>query len=266
MRLGVFLASGLLGALALARLLPACGGAEFVAASASDAGGSPDAGATPSGSFCALEAGTHTFCDDFDGPPLASKWTSIEQTGGGTIGDDSSQSYSAPSSLATIAPNAVAATQGRVLEVFGAASKVVVAFEMLIDMAPQQKTGVGSVTLGGDSLVAVGIGSNYTVGLSAHANLGYYEDTTTDAGVTQVLSSNDDLVVTPGPTKWTSVVLEVDIAAEQLSITVGGQVLLKSAPISPPTGNVVVNLGAYQRNETATLSAHYDNVTIDITP
>ncbi|HEX2674013.1 MAG TPA: hypothetical protein VHM25_24220, partial [Polyangiaceae bacterium] len=58
------------------------------------------------GAFCAQhEQVTVAFCDDFDGPPLGTKWPSVEQANG-TVTNDAQAAVSGTSSLLSIA-NAV---------------------------------------------------------------------------------------------------------------------------------------------------------------
>jgi hypothetical protein len=269
-RPGVALASCLSAAGLSLAIAAACGGPAFVGAPAD--GGAGVIPVPDGGSFCALEAGTHTFCDDFDGPPLASRWSTIDRSsstpgvaGGagvpaGTAQTDSSESYSTPSSFESAAPAALGETRGRIDEIFGSASKVVVAFELSVDSAPAKLTGTAT-GVSGDALVGVSVGTGYTVGLSAHQDLGYFEDLASDGGTT----GQDNLIVTPKG--WTPVVLTVDVANAKLSLTVGGQPLLSGKPITPPSsGAITVSLGAYQHNEATPLAAHFDNVTIDLTP
>jgi len=244
----------------------ACGGAAF---SAPADGGPADVSHAdaPAGaeSFCALEAGTHTFCDDFDGLPLTAKWDSIDEAGGGTAVTDDAVSYSPPNSFNSIAPASVnGESRGRVVKAFGTASHVVVAFELAIDATPA-KVPLG--TIGGDSLVGIYVGPNYAVGLSAHTDeVGYFEDTVPDSGLPQVLTSKD-LVATPTLAGWTEVTIAIDLAHATLSITIGGAQALNDAPITPPSGQeITVYLGAFLRDQGQNLAAHYDNVTIDVTP
>lgn len=255
--------------------LVACGGPVFSSAasdasttSPSDAAGGDTGGGSGGGggTFCAVEAGTHTFCDDFDGPPLAVKWASIEQVGGGTAVTDLTTSYSSPGSLETLAPSSVnATTRGRVVKSFGTASRVVLGCEIWLDATPPKI--LPGAAVGGDSVLVVNVGSTYSIAINAHTDqVGYVEESTGGDGGTQVLSSKD-LVATSTLTGWIPVSLTVDLAHASLSITIGGVQRLASAPITPPSGqNVVVDVGAFSHNQTQNLAAHYDNVTIDITP
>jgi hypothetical protein len=242
----------------------ACGGPSF-------AGEAPDAGALPptptpdAGGFCAQDAGAHKFCDDFDGPPLTSKWDSVDQGAGGTAVTDSTVSDSPPASFESIAPASVATeTRGRLVKSFGTASRVVVGFELAIDATPVK---LASGVVGGDSLLGIYAGASYAIGLRAHADaIGYFEDLTGDGGAAQVLTTKD-LVATPTLHGWTPVVMTIDLAHANLSIAIGGVTLLDEAPITPPSGeSITVYLGALSRNEAQSLAAHYDNVTIDLTP
>jgi hypothetical protein len=260
--------------LSMAGVLAGCGGPVFTSAasdasttSPADAGGDVGGGSSGGGgTFCAVEAGTHTFCDDFDGPPLASKWTSIEQVGGGTAVTDLTTSYSSPGSLKTVAPASInAQTRGRVVKSFGTASRVVVSCEIWLDATPPKI--LPGAAVGGDSVLVVNVGSSYSIAINAHTDqVGYAEESTGGDGGTQVLSSKD-LAATSTLTGWIPVALTVDLAHASLSITIGGVQRLASAPITPPSGqNVVVDVGAFSHNQTQNLAAHYDNVTIDITP
>jgi hypothetical protein len=274
MRPGVALTSGLIAATGGgALLLAACGGNAFTAgptdagtSGPSDAGADVGAGGGDGGSFCAVEAGTHTFCDDFDGLPLASKWSSIDQAGGGSAAVDSSKSVSPPNSFASVAPiSATVATSGRVVEAFTqSASKVVVAFEVWFDSTPTRNA---TSTDSGDNFVTVTAGSSYTVGLGAHDTIEYFENVTVDGGGVQNLSSKDNLAVSP-TSGWSEIVMTVDLANKALSLTMGGQPLLTPpAALTPQTGPITVTLGADQHNELKnSLAAHFDNVTIDLTP
>jgi hypothetical protein len=251
-----------------------CGGPVFSSAASdasttpsSDAAGGDTGGGSGGGggTFCAVEAGTHTFCDDFDGPPLAAKWASIEQVGGGTAVTDLTTSYSSPGSLETVAPASVnATTRGRVVKSFGTASRVVLACEVWLDATPPKILGAA---VGGDSVLVVNVGSTYSIAINAHTDqVGYVEESSGGDGGTQVLSSKD-LVATSTLTGWIPVSLTVDLAHASLSITIGGVQRLASAPITPPSGqSVIIDVGAFSHNQTQNLAAHYDNVTIDITP
>jgi hypothetical protein len=265
LRFAFALALVALAPLAGAALVGACGGAAFTSAPDEGALGPPvtDAPST-SASFCALEAGTHTFCDDFDGPPLTSKWDSIDQGGNGTAVTDDTESDSPPDSFKSIAPSSVnGETRGRVVKAFGTASHVVVAFEIALDATPD-KVPLG--TIGGDSVVGIYVGPNYSIGISAHTGeVGFFEDVIPDSGLTQVLTSKD--FTTPAVSGWTEVVLAIDLAHATVSVTIGGVQALNGAPITPPSGQeITVYLGAFSRNQGQSLAAHYDNVTIDVTP
>jgi hypothetical protein len=245
----------------------ACGGPTFTSASP-DAGGvsSPagDGAAGATGSFCALEAGTTTFCDDFDGLPLTSKWDSVDQAGSGAMAlIDDAISDSPPGSFKSIAPASIGAqTRGRIVKAFGSGSRIVVAFELAIDATPAR---LGASVVGGDSLVGIDIGPSYSIGIAAHTDeVSYFEDSTGDSGVTQVLTSKD-LVATPTLQGWTRVLIAIDLAHASLSISIGGVALLDGAPITPPGEQAIsVYLGAFSHNQTQTLAAHFDNFTIDI--
>jgi hypothetical protein len=273
MRPGLELACLLLAvAASAAGAVVACAGPAFVNAPSDGGppagGGAPDAPAADASgeSFCLLEAGMHMFCDDFDSLPLVPTWN-IDQAGGGVVAIDSTRSYSPPNSLMSTAPASNGFTRGRVLKTFGSGSNVVVALELWVDAAPP-KLVASEVGVAGDSLVGIGVGPSYSIGLSAHDVVGYFEDNTGDAGVTVVRSSKDFTLQTAAlEEKWTEVVIEVDLANAALSITIGGVEELVGAPITPPTAGtepITVDLGCYAHNETAELAAHFDNVTIDI--
>jgi hypothetical protein len=245
----------------------ACGGPTFtsaaVDASTTSPTGSSDGAPATGRSFCALEAGANTFCDDFDGPPLASKWDSIDQAGTGAIAViDTTASYSPPGSFKSVAPFGVGVQKGRLVKAFGTASRVVVAFEVLLDTTPMRLPG----GVGGDSLIGINVGASYSIGIAAHTDqVSYFEDATVDGG-TVVLSSKD-LVATPTLHGWTAVAVTIDLAHANLSVSIGGVQLLVGAPITPPGEQAIsVDLGTFVHNETQTLAAHYDNFTIDLTP
>ncbi len=249
----------------------ACGGTAFTSAPEDAGPSSPakggDADATGPESFCALEAGTHTFCDDFDGLPLTSKWDSVDQGSGGTAVIDSAPdaSFSPPGSLKSIAPPSIGIdTRGRVVKAFASASRIALSFEVQLDATPV-KLGLGAV--GGDSIVAIQVGPAYAIGLRAHTDeVGFFEQATEDSGATDTLTSKD-LVATPTLMGWTQVVITIDLAHANLSIAIGGVQIVNGAPITPPSGqDLTVELGAFSHNQSQALAAHYDNVTIDITP
>lgn len=273
MRTGLELACLLLAvAASAAGAVVACAGPAFVNAPAEGgppaAGGTPDAPAADASeeSFCLLEAGMHMFCDDFDSLPLVPTWN-IDQAGGGVAATDSMQSYSPPNSLMSTAPASLGITRGRVSKTFGSGSKVVVAFELWVDAAPPKLVG-SQVGVAGDSLVGIDVGPSYSIGLSAHDVVGYFENTTGDSGVTVVRSPMNLALQTAALEEtWTEVVIEVDLANAALSITIGGVEELVGAPITPPTAGtqpITVDSGCYAHNETAELATHFDNVTIDI--
>jgi hypothetical protein len=270
MRPGIVLAACFVPLAIGAAVVAACGGPAFTSASA-DGGPPPpatssDAGADAGGSFCAVEAGVHTFCDDFDGLPLASKWSSILQTSGGIAVTDTAKGYSPPSSLKTSAPGTLGVGGGRVVETFSqTASKVVVAFEVWIDSAPPKLVSTANA---GDNFAEINLGPSYSLGLSAHDEVAYFENLALDAGGAQNLSSGQLVATSALETGWTEIVVEVDVAHATLSISIGGQAQISGATITPPPGQTVsVSLGAYLHNEASgTLAVHYDNVTIDLTP
>jgi hypothetical protein len=274
MRPRVVLAACFVPLAVCAAVVAACGGPAFTSASVdggppgSGGGGGADASHVDAGgSFCAVEAGTHTFCDDFDGPPLGTKWSSILQTGAGTVAADSTKSYSPPSSLKSVVPGTLAAGGGRVVEAFTqTASKVVVAFEVWIDSAPQTAVNpAGS----GDNFVEIELGPSYSIGLSAHDEVDYFENLVGDSGVDQNLSNGHLVATSTLESGWTEIVIEVDIAHATLSISFAGQPQLSGATITPPPGQPVsVSVGTYLHGEATngSLGAHYDNVTIDLTP
>jgi hypothetical protein len=243
----------------------ACGGPSFAGTPTDASVTSPPVVTVDGGSFCLLEAGAHTFCDDFDGLPLSSKWDSIDQGTGGTARTDSTISDSPPASFKSVAPASLAAeTRGRVEKTFGMASHIVVAFDIAIDATPIK---LATGALGGDSLLGIYVGPSYSIGLRAHTDeVGYFEDLTTDAGTSEVLTTKD-LVATPTLAGWTSVVITIDLANANLSISIGGVALIDQTPITPPNGqSIAFYLGAFSRNQAQSLAAHYDNVTVDITP
>jgi hypothetical protein len=268
MRLPLLLALSALPLVAVGAVV-ACGGPVFTAAVSDASSPAHDAagdGPGGGGTFCSVEAGTHTFCDDFDGPPLASKWDSIDQGSGGTAVTDLTTSVSPPGSFKSVAPMSVGIqTRGRVIKSFGTASRVVVSFVLFIDATPP-KLLAGSGT-GGDSLVGIAVGPNYSIALNAHTDqVGYAETEPADGGGSTLLSPTD-LVATSTLTGWTPVQITVDLAHATLSITIGGVQRLAGAPITPPIGQTIsVDLGAFSHNQAQTLAAHYDNVTIDVTP
>jgi hypothetical protein len=254
---------------ACAALLVACGGPAFTAAPADAGAVSPsstgDGAPSASASFCAADAGAHTFCDDFDGLPLSSKWDSVDQGAGGTAVTDSTTSYSAPSSFKSIAPASVGIeTRGRVVKSFGKASRVVIAFEMFLDATPV-KLAAGAI--GGDNVVAIAFGAAYSIGIDAHTDeIAYFEDAIGDGGVAQQLTGKN-LVATPMITGWTAVEIAIDLTKATVSISLGGVTRVTNAAITPPSGqSVSVYLGAFAHNQTQELAVHYDNCTIDITP
>ena len=268
MRLPVVLALGA-PPLALALGVTACGGPAFTSAPGVAGSLTPDAGGDGAGglpgSFCAVEAGTHTFCDDFDGPPLAAKWDGVDQGTGGTAVTDLTVSDSPPGSFKSVAPASVGTqTRGRLIKSFRTASRVVLDFAMSLDATPAR---LGSGVVGGDNLVAIAVGPGYSIGLSAHTDqVSYFEDATGDGGASQ-LASSKDLVATPTLAPWTPVEIAIDLAHASLSVTIGGVVRLDGAPITPPSGqNITVYLGAFSHNQNQNFAVHYDNATIDITP
>ena len=114
------------------------------------------------------------------------------------------------------------------------------------------------------------MGPSYSIGMNAHTDyVGYFEQNSpTDGGASEILSSNTMLVATPTLLgAWTEVVIEVDLgSSDALSITIGGKPEISGAPITPPSGQTItVDVGAYSHNLPASLEAHFDNVTIDIT-
>ncbi|HEY2510965.1 MAG TPA: hypothetical protein VGI39_08920 [Polyangiaceae bacterium] len=256
-------------ALVAASLL-ACGGPEFTtAASAGDDSGTGPHGDAGAPRFCTQDAGTHTFCDDFDGPALGSAWTDIQQTGGGAAITDSSLFFSAPHSLSAVVPASPATSSDRaqVVKSFGTqVSHIVTNLELYIDA-------VGPKTaLGADALFFVGLGANggYMLGLDANAdNVGFFEEAIGDGGALAAPLSAKTLVPTSGLLKtWTSVTFDVDLAKSTVSISLNGTLELSNAPITPPAGSppVLLYVGLQSRNISSPMGAHYDNVTVDVTP
>lgn len=265
----LFVASRRLFSFALAAVyLVACGGPEFTTASlsSSDSGAGLKDAADPR--FCTEQAIPHTFCDDFDGPALGSAWTDIQQTGGGAAITDSALFFSAPHSLSSTVPASPTAASFRaeVEKAFGTrASRLVINLELYIDaVAPKNP-------LVPNSLFYVGLGANagYMVGLDADAdNVSFFEEGSGDGGGLAPLSTKV-LVPTVGLVKtWTAVTFDVDLAKATVSVSLNGTLELSNASITPPAGNppVLLYVGVQSRNISSPMGAHYDNVTVDVTP
>jgi len=240
----------------------ACGGNEFVAGS--DDGGALDAPAAhATASFCELEAGTHTFCDDFDneydGATLTDLWPIFQRDTGATVQDDSSIFVSSPNSL----ESAAAASGGtliraRVGHVFGVASSVTVAFHLDKDAAKPTNT------VGGTTFFSLGLGANYALSLSANSDfVDVSEDQTlADASIDE---RTEQIVATTGILgAWVQVDLQIDLASGHLTGHVNGATI-PSFTITPPGGLAsTVYLGLSSHDVVSSVEAHYDNVTIDV--
>jgi hypothetical protein len=263
------LAPALLGGGAVA--FGACGGTEFIAG-ADDAGPSTDAPVVtgPKQSFCEIEAGTHTFCDDFDdeydGSTLTSLWPDYDRTTGGTAQDDPTIFVSPPSSFEAACEGSVGTiVRGRVGKTFAPASRVVIAFDLHLDAV-----GAKPNVAGGTTFVLLTLGPNYSLGLTANSTAvnGYEDITAADGGVTD----NDEMVTaTPAILgSWVHVSVDANLAERQLSANVNGTAFGPIA-LTPPTQTAsttapAVFIGLSSREVVAPVEAHYDNVTIDVTP
>jgi hypothetical protein len=233
----------------------ACGGPRFeVGAAAGDAGSS----------FCARDAGAHTFCDDFDGLPFSSVWDATVDVNG-AVATDSSTSISPPNSFVSTANPSLGSTgQGRLTKTLGKASRVVVAVDVRLDEVPDRP---GSALGGGTSLLVVDVGPTYVVGLSANSQqVSYFENDTVDGGLVTLGSRN--LVPTQSLLgNWAHVVFDVELASAKLTVSINGTTELGGASITPPTGlSTSVVLGEFSRNVATEAKVHYDDVTIDVTP
>jgi hypothetical protein len=247
-------------------VVTACGGNSFVAGA--DAASSSDASADTAGapSFCAIEGGASTFCDDFDGLPLTSKWTAVDQTNGATIAKDDSIFVSAPSSLESIVPASLglASQRGRVERTFNQnASRITISFQLHIDaVAPKP------ATTGGTSLILVQLGDD-TLGISANnSEVTYFEDEVTDGGGDTNLVVGD-IVSTPIVLgQWVPATLDIDITNATLTASVNG-ISVGPVEIELAAGagqTPLVYVGVQSKNASLMLQSHYDNVLINVTP
>jgi hypothetical protein len=241
-------------------VVTACGGNSFVAG-AGDASSIADAGTL---SFCAIEGGAATFCDDFDGLPLTSLWTAIDQTTGATIQHDGTISVSPPNSLESIVPSSVSfssAQKGRVEKTFPSASEISISFQLHIDQVEAKPN------TGGTSLVLVQLGDN-TLGISANTlEVSYFEDLIADGGDTGQVVGN----ITATPIildTWVRATLDIDLKNATMTASVNGNsvgpvdIALEASAGQGPQ----VYLGIQSRNVVGQLEAHYDNVLINVTP
>jgi hypothetical protein len=265
MRLALALAlAPVVAGVAVVAVVGACGGSEFIAAS--DDGGVADAPvAHATASFCELEAGTHTFCDDFDneydGATLTDLWPIFQRDTGAIVQDDSTIFVSSPNSLES---SAVASggtlIRARVGHVFGVASSVTVAFDFHLDKDAAKPTN----TVGGSTFFSLVLGANYALNLSANSDVvDVSEDQTlADASVderTEQIVATTSILGT-----WVPVVLQIDLSQGRLTGTVNGATI-PTFTISPPGGlATTVYMGLSSRDVISAVEAHYDNVTIDV--
>jgi hypothetical protein len=251
----------------------ACGGAAFssdardaatsapLEASTLDAGTAPDAAT----GFCARDAGPHTFCEDFDEAPLATDWDTVDQAGGEATLDDTT-STSAPASFSSLTHAAGGtAARARVVKGFARSARVTMAFDLKVDEALNR---IADASVGGVSLLVVNLGSSYSVGLSVNeTQLSFFENIQGDGGVT-VGGQNVKVTDEKNVQGWTHVTFMFHLAGSspQATITAGPDTI--TAPLTPLSTAAVpmVNLGLFSRNLAGDAQAHFDNVTIDVTP
>ncbi len=243
-------------------VVTACGGNSFVAG-AGDASSVTGPSADGGPSFCAIEGGAATFCDDFDELPLTSKWTAIDQTNGATIAKDESTFVSAPSSLESVVPVSLglSSQRGRVEKAFGNASRIAVSLQLHIDaVAPKPTTG-------GTSLLLVQLGTD-TLGISANnSEVTYFEDEVADGGDTNLVVG--DIVSTQNVLgQWVPATLDIDIKNATMTASVNGN-SVGPIEIDLPAGagqSPLLYVGVQSKNATLMLESHYDNVLVNVTP
>jgi hypothetical protein len=253
----------------VAAAVGACGGTEFVAGSG-DGGptivdGSTDAplDAFGPGAFCTYEAGTHTFCDDFDGAPLADLWPDIEVPTGGSAKDDRSIFVSSPNAFESMDPRSDLVTAGttlhaRIGRAFASGSQLVINFELHLDAVGSKSTGVGGTTL-----LLVTYGGNYSIGISAATDVinVYQDQTQADGGISEVSSQVATTPLVLGT--WVKASLTINLETTTATASVNGTT--GTIALAPPKGFApTVYIGMSSRAVAVSVEAHYDNVTVDV--
>ncbi len=247
----------------------ACGGSAFSAGATDDAGPVDAPVVTgPKESFCELEAGTHTFCDDFDdeydGSTLTSLWPTYDRSTGAAAQDDTSIFVSSPSSFESACPASLGGLlHARIGRQFPGTSttRVLVAFDLHLD-----KVGAKPNVSGGTTFVLLTLGANYSIGLTANQDqISAFENLTLADGGAD--NATEIVALTPPVLgNWAHVVFDIDLAAGKVGANVAGTAFGPMA-ITPPTGIApTVFIGLSSREVSTAVEAHFDNVTIDVTP
>jgi hypothetical protein len=206
----------------------------------------PDGGDTSVG-FCAANPG-HRFCDDFDDRTnVATKWTSTDLSGRGTMLSDTALSRSAPRSFssATMTGASVISTGSLALEL-GNFDKVRLSFDF------HAATPSGSV---GDSIATV------------HFSAGYFDLVWSETGRFGITERADPMppIQHTSPTfmplnTWVHMVIEV--TPGQLVMKLDDTTVIDVATTRSYSGGAGFTLGLYSQ-DTQAVTFHYDNVLAD---
>ena len=240
-----------------------------------DAGGdgSPDAGdaspADAASGFCASQASSQLFCEDFDqGVPGQFAMTTY---GGGAIAADVSDFASPPESLWANTPALAAA--GASAGAFATASfSTAGAGRLRLQAALQVDAGCVANRDGVELVQLVSMTGSYAVTLQSSATETDLIEQSfgRDGGIAQFVSHR---VSGPWPsTGWNVLVVDVDLTAAKVTVEVSGMTKIDAESLSllpPSLGAVSIDLGAATENVLAIsngCTVHVDDVLFDAVP
>jgi hypothetical protein len=179
---------------------------------ATDALPAVDAGDPYRAGFCERQPATTFLCDDFDVGPLGFKWSEMAAINGGVL-DLVPSSRSGPNALVARSSPATSGQAWAYLnkDLGKTTKRVVVGFDMRIEgrgLAPAQATGL----LVDDSPQRYGLGLE----IGSNGSLVVREATET------TLIARHSFTRTPVPGEWARIVMDMDLVAPRLRVTVDG--------------------------------------------
>jgi hypothetical protein len=224
-----------------------------------DATAVTDAGSDAS--FCATHTG-HTFCEDFDEPGFATRWSGVvtSQAGSTAVESDAS-SASAPNELLTTAtfPASTSGQGAFVYKHFTAAKTLKVQVALLVDVSTMAECDPLEI-----SLIPPAGYKTYQIHIDIPTQHLGYTTTPTDGGTS---TTTDTAFTTTFPT-WRNLEFDLDFTTSAVAVLVDGvpTVAWTVAPLAPTAFDVrlgvVIGLSG---TTSATPVVHVDNVLIDTT-
>lgn len=229
-----------------------------------DVGVDAEAAVEASVPFCA-NAGTHSFCSDFDEPNALAAWSAALASANATTPGLDSDAVSPPSSLRSVLPDATSAdSYARLQELFTA--KATSAHVNL-----QVKLGSKACTAsdGNSYFELLKIGDNLEDGVEIKVDsTGWYADVNfalSDGGTTHL---DQYFSATPSVDVWHRVVVDVTFGvAGSVHITVDGPGVVDVPSVDTSSVDSASFLvGLYSTGSCPANDVRFDNVVIDVTP